>query len=371
MARRKRLSPPDPETLATIRDEATVTTPPTRDLLGATAPIARIAGEAAAAPSLEIARLREEAIGFRADAARLVEAEGNGRLVVDLPIRAVRRDYLSRDRIDGSQSEEADDALRNSILEHGQRMPIEVVRLPGESEEYGLVSGWRRLRIVSKLHEETGDARFATIRAVVRTGQSLAESFVGMVEENEIRLNLSFFERGRICALSARDGVFPDADAAVETLFRSASAAKRSKIRSFVLVHDALGDVLLFPETLSERMGLTIAKALKWEAGPMIREGLVAAQELKRIARPEDEHREIVRLCGAVTNRPSQGTSQTLRRSHDPARHRIEDLGNGIKIERRCYAGFTDLRIIGDGIDDERLEDLFDTLKAALRSSPR
>ncbi|MEO0854589.1 MAG: chromosome partitioning protein ParB, partial [Cyanobacteria bacterium J06648_11] len=183
---------------------------------------------------------------------------------------------------------------------------------------------------------------------------------------NEIRLNLTFFERGRICALSARDGVFPDTDAAVEALFRSASEAKRSKVRSFVMIYEALADVLQYPQSLSERLGLTLAKALKWNAEARLREGLVAAQREGRIASPEDEHREILSLCAAQPKGTASKEVKALKRGLDPTRHRIEALGNGLRLEQRCYGGFTDLRIVGENLDDDRLERAFVALKELL-----
>lgn len=364
---RKRVAPPSEAEIAAIRSEISPERPPTRDLLGATAPIAQIVGEAAQAPVEEIRRLRETAEGHRAAAEEHAAAVEGERLLLDLPLEAVRRDYLTRDRLGATEVVEQDLALRESLRVHGQRTPIEVVALPGEADVYGLVSGWRRLMALEALLSETGESRFATVRAVVRSGQSRAASFVGMVEENEVRLNLSFYERGRICALSARDGVFPDVETAVCALFRSASEAKRSKVRSFVLVHDALADVLRFPQTLSERLGLTLAKALKWQAEPRIREGLVAAQRDGQIVSPEDEHRVIARLCSL---KPSASPAERppAKRGLDPTRHRIEALGNGLRLEQRCYGGFTDLRIVGEDIDDAQLERAFDALRALLTS---
>lgn len=364
---RKRIAPPSEAEIEAMRSEVSTTRPPTRDLLGAAAPIARIAGETAHAPAEEIRRLQQAAETHRVAAEQYAVAEKDGRLLVDLPLGAVRRDYLTRDRLALSREDEQDLALRESLRAHGQRTPIEVVALAQTPGEYGLVSGWRRMRALDTLFEETGDTRFATVRAVVQSGVSMADSIIGMVEENEIRLNLSFFERGRICALSARDGVFPDTDAAVNALFGNASEAKRSKVRSFVVIYEALADVLQYPETLSERLGLTLAKALKWDAEPRLREGLVTAQREGRIASAEDEHREILSLCAAKPS-AAPGAHKVVKRGLDPARHRIEALGNGLRLEQRCYGGFTDLRIVGETLDDERLEQAFVALKQLLSS---
>lgn len=51
-----------------------------------------------------------------------------------------------------------------------------------------------------------------------------------MVEENEVRANLSHYERGRIAVLAAEQGHFTHVEEAVARLSGAASKAKRSKI---------------------------------------------------------------------------------------------------------------------------------------------
>ena len=80
-----------------------------------------------------------------------------------------------------------------------------------------------------------------------------------MVEENEIRLGLSHYERARIVALSADRGVFENERAALRALFGNVSRAKRSKIGSFLAVYRALDAQLRFPHALGERLGLRLA----------------------------------------------------------------------------------------------------------------
>jgi len=120
------------------------------------------------------------------------------------------------------------------------------------------------LHVVKALHKEMGKGHFETIRAVLRTPATDADRFAAMVEENEVRQQLSHFERGRIAALSAQQGVFANTEAAVAALFPVASKAKRSKIRSFAMIFEELGDILEFPEALREKDGLRIASAPGW-----------------------------------------------------------------------------------------------------------
>ena len=61
---------------------------------------------------------------------------------------------------------------------------------------------------LKSLHAETGEPRFATVQALVRRPDTVADAYVTMVEENEIRLGLSHYERARVAALATARGVF-------------------------------------------------------------------------------------------------------------------------------------------------------------------
>lgn len=215
------------------------------------APIARVAGEAAAEAALA------EVAG------ELAAARAEGRMVVRLALDAVDAGYLLRDRIAADADETA--ALRESLRLHGQRMPVEVADLGGG--RYGLIAGWRRLTALRALHAETGEARFATVAALVRQPATAAEAYVAMVEENEIRAGLSYWERGRIAVRAVEAGVFPDERTALQRLYAAASRARRSKIGSFAALVRALDGVLAFPAALPERQGLALAQALAADPG--------------------------------------------------------------------------------------------------------
>ncbi|MEL7154891.1 MAG: ParB N-terminal domain-containing protein [Pseudomonadota bacterium] len=152
--------------------------------------------------------------------------------------------------------------LKSSIRARGQQTPIEVVRIDDGAKRYGLISGFRRYMAISALRDETGAPAFATIKALVKPIETVSDRYVAMVEENEIRLNLSFYERAKLAAEAARMGVYPDPETAVRTLFAAATPAKRSKILSFVRLHDALGDVLRYPSAIPEKLGLKLVAAI-------------------------------------------------------------------------------------------------------------
>ena len=179
MAKRKRLGGPLQDHLAPQDGGSTSS--------AASAPIARIAGETSVNAAFD--EVRQE----------LDSARSEGRLVLRVPLEAVETAWLIRDRLDPGTPEDPDfAALIDSLRAHGQRSPIEVADM-GQGR-YGLISGWRRLTALRQLHAETGEARFATVLALLHKPENAQGAYLAMVEENEIRLGLSYYERARITA---------------------------------------------------------------------------------------------------------------------------------------------------------------------------
>ncbi|WP_103336417.1 ParB/RepB/Spo0J family partition protein [Pseudotabrizicola formosa] len=214
--------------------------------LGAPAPIAQVVAEASA----------QAALTELSDA--MARARAEGRLVLRLALDQIDCDHLMRDRIGLDEEELA--PLMTSLRSHGQRTPVEVVEL--SSGRFGLISGWRRIQALTRLFAETGEPRFAEVQALLRQPGSAQEAYVAMVEENEIRLGLSYYERARIAARAVDAGVFETEKQALQRLFASASRSRRSKIGSFVSLYRLLDEVLRFPAALPERLGLALAQAL-------------------------------------------------------------------------------------------------------------
>lgn len=268
--------------------------------LGAPAPIARVAADAAAQAALsEMSQAMER-------------ARNEGRLVLALGLDQIDADHLLRDRI-GAQEEELDQ-LMASLRDHGQRAPIEVTNLG--NGRYGLISGWRRLQALSRLFEQTADARFGQVLALLRHPQTAQDAYIAMVEENEIRLALSYYERARIAARSVDAGVFETERQALQRLFATASRARRSKIGSFLAIYRQLNAVLRFPAALPERQGLALAQALEVRAAEVA--GLV--EDLARNPAP-DAGTELARLARFVTGKPDAGAPpvpKTLRQELRP-----------------------------------------------------
>ncbi len=335
MAKRKRLTPARAGYL-----EETRPTPEAKSMFPATAPrsappVAQVAGATAAQAALE--ELTEE----------LRTARTEGRLVQDLPLDAIEETYLVRDRMAVDDAEMT--ALKESLKARGQQTPIEVVAL--EEGRYGLISGWRRLTALKVLAEETGEARFETVRAFLRQPQSASDAYVAMVEENEIRVGLSYYERARIVARAVEQGVYPDETAALRGLFASASRAKRSKIGSFISIYQALDSNLRFASAIPERLGLSIAKAVKDDPKAISKlSGLLAADP----ARTPDT--EIQILTHAIQS-PEKSTGKTSK----VVAPQPEAIG-GIHLKRSRNGA--QLILSGDGVSDAFLVELRGWLKS-------
>jgi ParB family chromosome partitioning protein len=255
MARRKRLTPP----VLSETGEATVPAGlETKSMIRpgvapapiARAPIAQVAGEAAAQSALD--ELADEMRDIRS----------SGRLVTPLALSVISENHMVRDRMVNDPEEMA--SLKASLVARGQQTPIEVVET-GQGR-YGLISGWRRLHAIRDLHTETGEERFAQIQALIKPIDSVSDGYVAMVEENEIRANLSFYERARLANEAVRLGIYPTPARAITVLFANATSAKRSKIGSFVRLHKALGGGLRFPAAIPEHLGLALLREIDGNA---------------------------------------------------------------------------------------------------------
>ncbi|WP_430450518.1 ParB/RepB/Spo0J family partition protein [Rhodophyticola sp.] len=344
MAKRKRLSLPLPG--AHSGDIGAGDTPmgaTARPALQSRAPIAQVAGDAAAAAA------------FHDVAGELSRAREDGRLVVALALDAVRADHLTRDRLT-SETEDME-ALRASIATRGQQTPIEVLALPGGG--YGLISGWRRLQALRDLARDDPE-RFGTVLALLRRPDTVAEAYCAMVEENEIRADLSFYERARIVQRAVDDGAFSDTKQALNTLFGAASYAKRSKIKSFLRVVEGLDDVLRHPTRLAEHLGLKLARAL--EHDPALPDRLARALDAVDPADPEAELAAIkANLSHAKGSAKEKPKSETPEAGSKPAAD-YRSIGPGLMLE------LDEGRV---GVTGKRLSpDLVKRLEQWLRAQP-
>ncbi|MFK7940754.1 MAG: ParB/RepB/Spo0J family partition protein [Roseovarius sp.] len=234
MAKRKRLSVANPGYAGDI--------PPleVKSMPIGKAPIAGVAADAATSAALDEV------------AAELRDARREGRMIIELPLAAVDVDYLVRDRI--VEDDEALQALIASLDARGQQVPVEVTDL-GDGR-YGLISGWRRCQALAQLGH-------TNVNAILRTLHEASDAYLAMIEENEIRAGLSYYERARIVVRATEQEVFADERSALRTLFQSGSRARRSKIGTFMHIVHALDGALRFPGAIPERAGLELGRALQ------------------------------------------------------------------------------------------------------------
>jgi hypothetical protein len=316
---RRRLTP----TAALVADVPRAEHPLALPGLAATAPIARVAAEAAGA-----AAVNEMAETLR-------RARDEGRMVVDLPLAAIAADHLLRDRMPAEDADAV--ALRASLRLHGQRTPIEVTPLAGPLP-YGLISGWRRLEALKALLAETGDPRFATVLALVRRPETAQDAYVAMVEENEIRAGLSQYERARVAARATERGVFASEKAALLALFATASRPKRSRIRAFLEIYHALDESLRFPAHLPERLGLALVERIRAGGGAAVAAALAAGDPRT----PEAELAILARAARAPRPVREQGE-----------REQAAEIRPGVRLAETLRGRTLTLRLTGEGVGPE------------------
>jgi ParB/RepB/Spo0J family partition protein len=301
MAKRKRLTPPNPTYLDTPPLE-------TKSMFASprSAPIADVARDASSTAALN--ELSDS----------LARARDEGRMVVDLPLDQIVMDHLVRDRLVVDETEMQ--TLKTSLRSRGQQTPIEVMQL-GDGR-YGLISGWRRCRALAEIAEENHSSD-PTVLALLRRPEDAPDAYLAMVEENEIRVDLSYFERARIVVKAVDEGVYSSERTALQLLFHSASRAKRSKIGSFLSVVRALDGVVRFPQALSERLGLGLSQALNDD--PAFADRLTEQLTAAKIDSAEAETALMTKVL-TVHNQSLKSGSETKSADPEPA-FRDETIG--------------------------------------------
>ena len=332
MAKRKRLSPAQDGYL-----ESQTPVLETKPMPLGRAPIAQVAGEASASAALQ------ELAG------EMNRARDEGRLIQALDECVIEAGYLVRDRMMAEDEELR--VLMESLRARGQQTPIEVVALDGG--RYGLISGWRRLTALRRLLAETGEDRFATVQAILRRPETAADAYVAMVEENEIRVGLSYYERARVAAKAVEQGVYEDEKQALLQMYSTASRAKRSKIRSFLTIYHAADDLLRFPMAIGERLGLALAKVL--ETDPTRAEALRDAVQGRAPETAETELELVERVVAEGRKASLTPASETIPEPETPMREGIERVTPAVRAIWTRHS----LTLSGDGMTEAFRKRLF------------
>ncbi|SNR75038.1 ParB/RepB/Spo0J family partition protein [Puniceibacterium sediminis] len=359
MAKRRQLEVPSAEALKEIEDGFARET----SRSGMRPPIADVVADAARSADPLPPLAREELARDKADAMAMRAALEKGLVIQEIPVHEVMADALTRDRMNLDDDEMQE--LVDSISRNGLRLPIEVFEPsnPEAAGRYALISGFRRLAAYRQLNAMTGGEKFRTIPAFVRAPTSVAATLVAMIEENEIRVGLSQYERGRAAAVAVHDGVFASIDEAVSALFQSGSKAKRSKIRSFALIHDELGDMLRHATNLTERQCLRIATALRAGQGDVMRDALDEAEADS----PEAEWTVLLPFVesaeGAAPDPSRGGRPKVAKKARSG---QVVALANGVSIEKVSGPEGYAIRFHGRAVDSEMVDAVMDHIRHLL-----
>ena len=189
------------------------------------------------------------------------------------------------------------------------------------------------------------------MQAILRQPETAADAYIAMVEENEIRVGLSYYERARVAAKAVEQGVYSDEKQALLALFASASRAKRSKIRSFLTLYHAGEDLLRFPTAIGERLGLALAKALEADASRRddLRDTLRAADAADAAAELACLDRALARFTAKPALNPGletkEKTTETPAKAAASGFHRVVpgvDMAYGGRSVTLTGAGVTE-----------------------------
>lgn len=258
---------------------------------------------------------------------------------------------LPRDRTDLDAVALAE--LETSILLDGIRQPIEVFAktpAPADGPHFGLISGLRRLTVARNLGLEQ-------VPAFLRTPADGPDAMAQMIAENEIRADISPWEKGRILVASVEAGIFETLDAAVARLFQALDRNRRTRIRAAAEVVAELGDHLLIaPRTLSQNQLVRIAFALRNGFGPVIEAALRQATDRA----PEAQWRAL-RPVLEEAEAEAEAHTQTPAPIYRPGRpRRVLQPRKGLHIRRELVAGGWTLRFTGPDATGPLMEDIMD-----------
>ncbi len=258
---------------------------------------------------------------------------------LNIPLSTIWMDALPRDR--STLDANAMDDLQSSIVADGLKQPIEVWKLstPHDGFEYGLISGLRRLTAHNTLNRLRPDA-FTTIPAFIRSPKSIPAAMAAMIAENEIRADLSPWDKGRVIAAAVQDGMFDTIEAAANELHPTATRQKRGLLRSLAFVVDELEGHLTTPENLSQRQMLHLASALRGGLIPLIHQIL---KETRGQSLTDQWQSLLPTLQEADLNEPETPTSH-----NSPERpRRLLELKQGMTIRRELHKDGWLLRFSG------------------------
>jgi ParB family chromosome partitioning protein len=197
---------------------------------------------------------------------------------------------------------------------------------------------------------------YQTIPALCCNPGDIPTALAAMITENEVRAQISPWEKGRLILRLIEEGTFPDAARAIDALYPTASRQQRTRLRGFFLVVDMLRDAPLHsPETLSIARMDRLATALRLGGCAAI-----IATLHSRATRTQPQQWEGLRpVINAILTEPTPDTGTKPGRP----RHSLT-LNQGVTLTRaRTHHGWI-IRLTGPMAKSPGLvDDIFDLVE--------
>ena len=273
-----------------------------------------------------------------------------------IPLSEIDTTILTRDRTHLAPEPLAE--LQTSILRHGLRMPVELLRLTEPRDHpYTLISGLRRLTVFRTLAAQ-GLEKFQTIPALIRENKTLPEAYTEMIEENAIRADLSPYEQGRIAVEATTAGAFETTDEAITTLYASCTQQKRSRLRAMAELCEELGGFLSNPEAISFKRGIRITNACRMGHTDAMRETLAA----QRTKGAETDWKSLLPYIEAAET--DQKAPDALAPEHRTRRpNTVQFYKGAVTIRKQKIAKGFSLHITGESGTSDIVESMLDDLE--------
>jgi ParB family transcriptional regulator, chromosome partitioning protein len=246
--------------------------------------------------------------------------------------------------------------LEMSIIATGLRQPIEVWKFanPPEGKTFGLISGQRRLTVFRRIHASRPEAR---IPAFLRTPRDIPDAMARMIAENEIRAEISPWEKGRIIVQSVDEEIFPTLDAAVDGLYPTLGRQRRARLRAVAEVVSEIGDrILVAPETLMLTQLTRIADAIRRGFGDLIEKALAHSHDRS----PDGQWKILLAILQESEEEVRAAKSGREDRYRPGCPRRFVSPYNGLYIRRERTAEGWNLRFTGPEATGPMMQDIMD-----------
>ncbi len=266
-----------------------------------------------------------------------------------IPLDSIDAEALPRDRAATDPTALAE--LVDSIARTGLRQPVELF---ATDDGYALISGHRRLAAFRQLALARPD--LTTIPAFLRTPSTLTEALTAMVEENDIRADISPWEQGRIIVTAWQNELFDTLDAAVDGLYPSAARQRRARLRDFARVVMELDGHMTAPECLNQRQMLRLAAACRGDFTQVIRHALTESHA-------ESPARQWHLLEAVLTEAESDARDPAPKDPRPGRPRRLMTLRAGLKIRRELAPEGWILRFTGPDATGTLIEEIMDEVE--------